>query len=258
MLPLFSLLILAGPAARAADTGLYDLLDPSHPRPFLDPVGKTSIGSKSNDNQRYYLALRAATNFSLPCSQIGLIVGNNTIRFNSQGNGPGGYTSMETTIDDPEVIPEIAKVFHADIKNRHHPGHRMLVQFVPDKKKFSPGQPVTVTFRITNIGNTDFTFWNGGRTRMATRNNQFAFTAELWSKVVPDTGNPEHMGGISAPVTLTSGKDFEIKSVDLTRWFHFDKEGWYKIRGSYYMSFGLPGENEWEDFACAEFTVIVE
>jgi len=251
-------LFLAAPDARVADTGLYDLLDPAHPKPFRDPVGQTTIRSMSNDNQRYYLALRAATNFSLPCTQIGLIVGTNTIHFNSQGNGPGGYTSMGTTIDDPEVIPEIAKFFHADIKDRRHPGHRMLVQFIPDKKKFSLGQPVTVTFRITNVGETNFTFWNGGRTRRATRNNQFAFTAELWSKVVPDSGNPEHMGGLAVPVTLAPGKSFEIESVDMTKWFHFDTEGWYKILGSYYMSFRLPDENEWEDFACAEFTVIVE
>jgi hypothetical protein len=149
-------------------------------------------------------------------------------------------------------------LFHADIKNRRHPGHRMLVQFIPDKGKFRPGHLITVTFRITNVGDSDFTFWNGGRTRMATRNNQFAFTAEVWSKVVPDTGNPEHMGGMMMPVTLAPGKSFEIKSVDLTKWFHFDEKGWYNVRGSYYMKFGMPDESEWEDFACAEFRVIVE
>jgi hypothetical protein len=252
------LLILAGPAVRAAETGLYDLLDPAHPTPFKDAVGSTTIRSASNDNQRYYLALHAATNFSLPCTQIGLIVGNKVIRFSGQGHGTGGYTSMETTVEDPEVIPEIAKCFHADIRNRHHPGHRMLVQFTPDKKQFSPGDPVTVTIRIQNVGDADFTFWNGGRTRMATRNNQFAFTAEVWGKVVADTGNPGHRGGMSVPVTLAPGKSFEIQSLDLTKWFQFDEKGWYNIRGSYYMRFGLPDENEWEDFACAEFKVIVE
>src|SRR6266581_442793 len=250
-MPALPLLILWALSVRAADTGLYDLLDPAHPAPFRDAIGSTTIRSMSNDNQRYYLALRAATNFSLPCTQIGLIVGNRTIHFNSQGHGAGGYTSMETTVDDPDVIPEIGKCFHADIKNRHHPGHRMLVQFTPDKKQFSPGDPVTVTFRIQNVGDTDFTFWEGGRNRMATRNDQFAFTAEVRGKTVPDAGNPGHMGGIMVPITLAPGKSFEIRSVNLKKWFHFDETGWYNVRGSYYMSFRLPDENDWEDFACA-------
>lgn len=252
------LLTLVAPAAGAAETGLYDLLNDAHPIPFKDAVGGTTIRSTSNNNQRYYLALRATTNFSLPCTQIGLIIGSKTIRFNSQGVGAGGYTSMETIIEDPELIPEIAKYFHASVEKRHHPGHHMLVQFTPDKKRFSPGDPVTVTFRLQNAGDTDFTFWNGGRTRMATRNNQFSFTAEVWSKVVPDTGNPEHMGGLSVPVTLAPGETFEIKSVDLTKWFRFGEKGWYEIRGSYYMRFGLPDETGWEDFATAEFEVVVE
>src|SRR5262249_6201559 len=97
------LLILAPPAGCAAETGLYDMSDPSHPTPFKDAIGSTTIRSVSNDNQRYYLALHAATNFSLPCTQIGLIVGNKVIRFDGQGHGTGGYTSMETTVEDPEV-----------------------------------------------------------------------------------------------------------------------------------------------------------
>ena len=70
-----------------------------------------------------------------------------------------------------------------------------------------------------------------------------------------------HMGGLSVPVTLAPGKSFEIPSVDLKKWFKFDETGYYKIRGSYYMRFGLPKKDDWhdwEDFACAEFTVIVE
>jgi hypothetical protein len=252
------LLLLTTSAQSAAETGLYDLLDSDHPKPFLELVGQTRIESCSNDNQHYFLALRAATTFSLPCTQIGLIVGNKTIHFESQGHGPVGYTSMQTTIDDPEVIPEIAKFFRADVKNRRHPGHRMLGQFIPRNKRFGPGEPVTITFRITNVGDADFTFWNGGRTRLATRNNQFAFTAELWGKVVPDTGNPEHAGGLSEPVSLLPGKSFEIESVDLKRWFRFDEKGSYKIRGSYYLRIGLPNENQWEDFACAEFRVDIE
>jgi hypothetical protein len=40
--------------------------------------------------------------------------------------------------------------------------------------------------------------------------------------------------------TAKAGKSFEIPSVDLKKWFKFDETGYYKVRGSYYMRFGLP------------------
>jgi hypothetical protein len=235
----------------AVDAGLYDISDGSHPKLLQDQVEQVTISSQSNDNKRYYLALHASHSFSLPCNQIGLIVGNKTIRF----------TSMETTVDDPEVIPQIAQYFHAKVQKRRHPGHQMLVEFIPDKAEFSAGESVTVRLRITNIGDAEFAFIQGGRQR-GSRDNQFAFSAELvGNKMVPDTGDPRNFGGMGTPVTIKPGQSHEI-AVDLAKWFNFKEGGTYNLRGSYNLEFIDPHAQDlytiWEDYACGEFTVRIK
>jgi hypothetical protein len=138
----------------------------------------------------------------------------------------------------------------------------MLVQFLADKIVFKVGEPVTAKLRITNVGNTDFTFIQGGRQRRATRDNQFAFTADLDGReVLSDSGDPHNEGGIGVPITLEPDKTWE-RSVDLSKWFTFRTAGTYLLRGSYYMEFvdSLPQELNiiWEDCACAEFTLEIK
>src|SRR5262245_14589733 len=136
--------VVNAPQLVAADLGLYDISDGSHFKPLKEQIERVTISSQSNDNTYYYLALRSSNSFSLPCTQIGLVVGNKTIRFNSQGTDAAGrFTSMETTIDDPEVIPQIAQHFQATVSKRRHVGHRMLVEFITDKAEFSVREPVT-------------------------------------------------------------------------------------------------------------------
>src|SRR5207253_9309381 len=127
----------------------YDYSDPKPPVPFSEPVGKATLRSMANDNSRYFLQLRAATNFTVHCRQIHLIVGETTILFNSQGEGPGGFTSMETTIDDAKLVPKLAEYFHTVPIDRHHPGYKILVAFTPQKKEFARDEPITVTLGIT-------------------------------------------------------------------------------------------------------------
>ena len=270
---LFSLLagaLLAG-TATAADVGLYDMSDASHPRLLRDKIEKVTISSDSNDNKQYYLNIDARDSFSVGSAKIGLVVGNNTIRFNSAGyDRQGNCGSVQTTIDDPEIIPDIAQYFHATVLKRHHPGEQMLVQFVPDKAAFKAGEPVVVKLHITNVGNKDFAFMEGGRQRGA-RDNQFAFSAEvvgpkivggkMKGEMLPDTGDPMNFGGLAFPVVLKTGQSHDVP-VDLTEWFRFEKHGSYNIRGSYYMEFINPGDRDlftiWDDYACAEFTITME
>jgi hypothetical protein len=255
-------LVLMAPELMAADTGLYDISDASHPKLLKEQIKQTTIASQSNDNRHYALAFRADNSFSLPCTQIGLIVGKQTIRFNSQGmDNQGRFTSMETTVDDPDVIPQIAQQFHAQVLKRRHPGQQMLVQFIPDKAEFKVGEPVTVKLRITNVGTREFTFFEGGRQRGA-RDNQFAFSAELvGSKMVAETGDPMNFGGMEMSVTVKPGESHEI-GVDLTRWFVFKEAETYNLRGSYHMDFVNSKTDEyytiWEDYACAEFTLKIK
>jgi hypothetical protein len=138
----------------------------------------------------------------------------------------------------------------------------MLVQFVPEKMAFKAGEPVTAKLRLTNVGQTDFAFIEGGRQR-GPRDNQFAFSAELvGSKMMPDTGDPTTRGGKGIPIKVKHAQSYEIV-VDLAKWFTFNETGTYKIRGSYQMDFVDPRITEWldtiwEDFACAEFSIEIE
>jgi len=162
----FLLAMLVACRLKAAGTGLYDISDPSNPKPLEDRIKDVTISSQSNDNKHYQLTFRPSQFFSLPCSQIGLIAGDKTFRCNSQGkDGNGRFASMGMSVDDPEVIPEIAQYFHTAVRKRQHPGHRMLVEFVPENSKFTVWESVVVRLRITNIGDTEFAFIQGGRQR---------------------------------------------------------------------------------------------
>jgi len=264
MNPIYSLLALVVfvPQIVMAGPGLYDISDASHPKLLQDQIGQVTISSQSNDNKHYYLSIHALHSFSLPCTQIELVVSNETIRFNSQGmDAQGHFTSMATTVDNPNVIPQIAQHFNAKVLKRRHPGDRMLVEFIPDTPEFTAGKPVTVKLRITNIGDHDFAFIQGGRQR-GSRDNQFTFSAELiGDKMVPDTGDPRNFGGMGFSVKLKPGESHEIP-VDLTKWFNFQRNATYNIRGSYYMEFVDPNNRDpytiWEDYACAEFSIRIK
>ena len=261
MNPLYWLMamLLTAPSLPGAETGLYDIFDVTHPKPFLEAIGRVTLTSQANDNSRYHLAIAASPFFSLPCSRIGLVVGDRTIRFYSQGMEEGRYHSMDTMIDDPAIVPQLAERFQATVYKRRHPGYLMLVRFLPEKAEFGAAEPVTVKLRITNVGQVVFAFFAGGRQRGGTRNNQFAFTAQLEGGVMlSDSGDPHHRGGLAISHALKPGESFE-ETVDLTKWFKFEQAGTYEVRGSYYLRFAdlvmkEPGFG-WEDFASAEFAV---
>jgi len=256
---LLLLALLIGPAIMAADTGLYNFFDPTRPKPLTDKVGEVTLASQANDNRHYSLSVRAATTFSLPCTQIRLMVGTASVRFNSQGMSGAGYTSMETTINDPDLVPQVARYFNAKVMKRRHPGHRMLVEFLTEPN-YAAGRSVVVTLRITNVGDAPFAFMEGGRQRGA-RNNQFAFSAECDNKMIPDVGNPVNYGGMASPVALRPSQSHEIK-VDLAKWFKFDQDTTCKISGNYHMELIAPDDKSlftiWEDCACAEFNLEIK
>lgn len=153
----------------------------------------------------------------------------------------------------PDTQDEVKK------PDRRHPGHRMYVQFIPSKPAFAPGQPVPITLRITNVGDEPFNFMRGGRQRGA-RDNQFAFNAQLFDKMLPDIGDPINFGGIGSFILVKPGEHTEV-SVDLTKWFAFKEPGVYMMRGSYFMEFADPATETylpiWTDFACAEFMITI-
>ena len=247
------------PATLASDAGLYELSQDFRPiRPLDDKVDSAVLDSRSNDNQRYNLTLYRSKPFSLPSSKIGLVVSNKVIRFYSEGGTQESGYQIGAQIEGAGLASSIARIYNARVQDRHHPGHRMLATFVLDKEQYELGEPVKVKLRITNIGDADFTFVQGGRQRGA-RDNQFAFSAELLGgKMQPDTGDPRNFGGMGSFITLKPQQSREIP-VDLSKWFSFAEAGSYLVRGSYSMEFLDRTLHDyktiWVDFACDEFTI---
>ena len=255
---ILSLLVMV-PTLRAADTGLYELSEDFRPKkPLQDRIERATLESRSNDNKSYYLRLYRSGSFSQKKDRIGLVVGDKVIRFFANSPGPGGDYCLSAIVDDADLIPQIVQHFKPKVQQRRHPGYRMLVTFTPDREPFALGEPVTAKLRITNVGDTNFTFNVGGRQRGA-RDNQFAFAAELaGGKMLPDIGDPKHFGGLGGSVTLKPGEGHEI-GVDLSKWFAFTQGGTYVVRGSYYMEFiDQDYRAIWEDFACAEFVLKIK
>jgi len=244
---------------------MADDVGPPH---FPAKVSRAVLLSISNENDRFVLDVHGPDSFSN--GTFHAMIGGRDFYFSAGGSpsSPGIY-SAQTQAFDEGAVKNLIEFFHPIIKKRHHPGHRMLVKFIPAKKKFVWGEPVNVTLRITNVGDASFAYQEGGQQR-GMRDNQFAFSAHgiTHDKMLPDIGSPRHMGGINGPVVIKPGEDHEI-SVDLTKWFQFEKGQSYRVRGSYEMSFLDPasaksGDLEdymsviWLDYATAAFGVSFE
>ena len=241
-----------------AEVGLYEVSQDLHAlKAVNDTINRATLVSIANDNKSFRLDFYRSEPFSLPHGEIGVLAGDKVIRLNSSGSGKyvggnGFEYSIGGIVDDPDLITQIIEHFHPTVQRRHYPEHQMLVSFVPEKNEFSIEKKILVTLNITNIGNKAFTFIQGGRQR-GSRDNQFAFSAELFDKMLPDIGNPNNFGGLGGIIMLKPGETHKI-TVDLNNWFQFKVPGTYRLRGSYYMSFlNEEGVMIWEDFACAEF-----
>jgi len=142
---------------------------------------------------------------------------------------------------------------------RSHPGYALATRFVPAKDSFFVGEPLLVTLEIKSVGAVPVTFLVGGETREA-RDNQFGFTAFGPTGAVPDTGDPNHLGGLAYSPTLKPGETFS-KQVDIGKWFAL-KAGSYTLNGTYKLAFFDPADNNyvpvWEDQAAASFRVTIK
>ena len=106
-------------------------------------------------------------------------------------------------------------------------------------------------------------FTHGGKQR-GPRDNQFRFVAQagIDGKGLPDTGDPQHFGGISRSITLKPGEVYTTE-VDLSKWFKFAEPNTYQITGVFEMPVIDPtsadgwGPVLWDDLAVGECTIWV-
>ncbi|MEZ0275368.1 MAG: hypothetical protein ACAH88_10725, partial [Roseimicrobium sp.] len=236
--------------ASALEPGIYELGPKGEViKPFTSRIIGAMLVSTSNDNTRCTLTLNYDGEYEgwLGVQAAGKL-----------HQGHGQMRQYSTIIQGKEAIREITERYKPEVTLRKHPGHKMLVNFFAKDGKLEPGEPFTVILRITNVGDAPFTFVQGGRQR-GSRDNQFAFSAMEDNAMLPDIGNPRHMGGLGGWVTIKPGASHEIPA-DLTKWFQLKKGGFYTLRGSYAMEFshGWDSPTRWEDFATADFYVHIK
>jgi hypothetical protein len=223
------------------------------------------IYSDDNANTSFTLRLDNATN--LVTLQI------NGHEYNCSGWGGAPKDTINVVwlkIPNRAEAEAAAKWFSVNCDLKSPPGFKLYAQFVPSKTEFSTNEQVMVKFRLRNMDERPILFQRGGHQR-GYRDNQYGFRAQfsdqkIWSQAVSDIGSPINFGGLSGLVDLKSGSDFEDQ-IDLKKWFAFDKPGTYQIHGFYQLDFyqsplnqetSMPWNEIWNDYASADFTVVIK
>ena len=217
-----------------------------------EKLNEASLVSIANDNSLFNLSLKAGP---IPEGEdhgpSAVVVGGLClVAWGHSDRHEDGSMDIATRVAGLEAAQKVAEAMGIEPKLRKHPGHALLVTVEPKQPSYRPGEAVTLVMTIKNVGETTFSFYNGGQQRGA-RNNQFSFTAFTSSRALPDTGDPRHHGGLMGLKRLAPGGVF-TKEVLLTNWFEFSEPGSYRITAIYELD--LLDEDRrtiWDDFAVA-------
>lgn len=239
---------------------------------FSAHLGKaTELYSLSNDNTHFHLRLDDLDpKPQEPLSGTALVVDGVVVHIGwigklGRGNMPGDRGIAGGTVYSEDAAKVLAKAYKIEPKLRKHPGHRLAVKWATEKREYAPGAAVNATMTITNTGAENVRFTQGGQQR-GSRDNQFRFVAQQGhaGKGLPDIGDANNLGGISRSITLKPGESFSA-TVELTKWFKFEKHDTYRVTGIFEMPMIDPKSEDgfrpaiWDDLAVGEFVVrIVE
>ena len=223
-------------------------------------IQASSISSSNNANTRFSLTVTVPYDEKIGPSSYVLIVDGKAYRQMGSGSSQKKTSSLSFCISGKKNAGQVSKFLKTPVVYRRHPRHNFLVSFTTAKDEFHVGEEVTVTLRIENVGVHDVAFMKGGRNRAA-RDNQYIFSARYRGKQVDDIGTSNHFGGIAVRKVLKPGDVFEDR-ISLSKWFAFDKPGFYQIHGSYYLDFNDSDKKSymtiWEDYVSADFHVNIK
>ena len=216
--------------------------------------------AQDNANTEFVLSMNIPYDKDLGPSTYLLVVEGTAYDQNGSGSSQQETSSLNFMILGEQKAKQVAKYLGIPIVYRKHPQHKLGVRFMPTKREFQPGEEVTATLQITNVGANTVAFMKGGRNRAA-RDNQYLFAAYFNGKGVEDIGTTNHFGGLASRRALKPGETFEDR-ISLSKWFAFDKSGLYDIHGSYYLDFQDPGGHSWrtlwEDYVSADFSINIK
>jgi hypothetical protein len=223
-------------------------------------IRKSELLSQDNANTRFYLSLTIPYDKTIGPSTYLLLVRGTAYRQSGSGTSGEETFSLSFYISGEDKAKEVSEYLAVPVHYRRHPHHTFLVSFTPTKEDFNPGEDVTATLHIRNIGSDAVAFMKGGRNRAA-RDNQYVFCTHRGGKQVEDIGTSYHFGGLAARRVLKPGDVFE-DTISLSKWFSFAEPGMYEIHGSYYLDFKDPDSQSWatiwEDYVSADFMVTIK
>ena len=200
--------------------------------PFCNPTGSAS---------------RFASVRTIGPSRIGLIPSaRGVIRLDEAGNrSKNGSVAkqMNARVEPCLVILLLAfgfglaiaqPAFPIYLNTYHAPTATIRAGFIPDKDKLVLGEPLQVTFTVTNPGPTDFVFEFGGDYRGTGRHDRFKITAtNLIGEALSDPiAHVFDFGGFVQRVDLKPGQVF-TNIIDLTRFRVIEKPGIYTVNCSF-------------------------
>lgn len=255
-------LVHAGEDEAVTPDGFYLLVEEDAGVPVPSPSGETlflgdrvefnilggRIYSETNTNSRFSIHMNVPYDKKLAGARHVLVVDGIGYRQTGGGASREEISNLHVPVPGEEAAKAIGRFLDLPVRMRRHPGHQMLVEFIPTQEEFSMGEPIHVTLRIRNIGKTTFKFMRGGMNR-APRDNQYVFAAYSstdFSRAVHDIGSTFNFGGLATLVTLKPGEVFE-HTVDLENWFLFRESTYYSLFGSYQMTYYDPESDSWDD-----------
>lgn len=234
------IMMLGATALQALASGLYEFTSDSKPgKPVPDQISRATLDFTTNDNEGFTCILYRHEPFSVnECLWVlkdkPLTDDPGMLWFRGGQSAQDNEYRMTASGRGVALAEALIRHFNPAVQRREHPGHRLMARFIRSKSTYKAGEPVEVSLKITNVGDTPVAFQQGGKQRGA-RDNQFTFSAEeAGEMMLPDIGSPRHMGGLSSYRKLSPGESVEIP-VDLSNWFNFERGKHYTIYGSYWM-----------------------
>jgi hypothetical protein len=269
---LFFVLISAAYSQSPAD-GFYLLSDDASAPSVLSQDGKrvslgplqevaiqrSDIYSEDNANSTFWITVGIPYEVHVRARLYVLVVADHAYPWAGSESGNGLY-QINFRVSGANNARDISRFLSTPIAYRKHPGHQLLVSFIPALSSFRIGDEVRVKFRIENIGTNSISFQHGGQNR-ASRDNQYTFSAQFVGKQVQDIGTNVHHGGLAVRRVLQAGEVF-VDEISLSKWFAFNKKGQYEVFGSYDLRFYDPNNETskpiWTDYVSGEFLVKID
>jgi hypothetical protein len=275
-LPVIALLVAAS-ALRGAQiedgfyTALTDQSSPVVATRFGQPVAlgeklqphitKTQIVSRDNANNQF-CAMFTVTNHPSGMDRNLLFVEDGKVYPLEGELDMADHSVLYFPFSGGDAAKAMSQRFGAQVLYRKHPGYNIAVSFTPARTQFEVGEEVPVALRIENVGSSPFTFMHTSSRGPADPN--YSFTARLDGKPIEDRSPIFNWGGGSGKRELKPGEVF-TNTVNLNKWFVFEKPGEYRVLGSYAMAFTERNEDSpwpwgsaiWQDYASGSFTITI-